>query len=92
MTKTLKPLSARERKVINQLAAVLVCASIESGVVAPQYEKQTGKKYDQTSARSYLNTFLNKNPEYKRVWKLLLKDRASHEHDFVEQIRRERGK
>ncbi|EMO4249231.1 TPA: hypothetical protein MX306_003073 [Citrobacter freundii] len=92
MPRTLKPLSARERKVINQLAAVLVCAGIESGVVAPQYEKQTGKKYDPASARSYLNTFLNKNPEYKRVWKLLLKDKASHERDFAEQVRRECGK
>lgn len=92
MTRALKPLSARERKVINQLAAVLVCAGIESGIVAPQYEKQTGKKYDRTSARSYLNTFLNKNPEYKRVWKLLLKDKTSHERDFSEQIRRECGK
>lgn len=92
MTRTLKPLSARERKVINQLAAVLVCAGIESQVVAPQCEKESGKKYDSKSAQSYLNVFLNSNPEYKRVWKLLLKDKASHERDFLERVRRERGK
>lgn len=39
-----------------------------------------------------LNTFLNNNPEYKRVWTLLLKDKTRHERDFLERLRRENGK
>ncbi|BBV67836.1 hypothetical protein STW0522KLE44_42240 [Klebsiella sp. STW0522-44] len=91
MTKTLKPLSKGERNVINLMAAVLVCLELEVKVVAPQMEKATGKKYDFQSPDSYLNVFLNKNPEYKRAWKLLLKDKASHERGFLEQARRENG-
>lgn len=92
MTKSLKPLSSGQRDIIRKMAAILVCAEIEVRAVAPQFEKSTGKKYDSKSADSYLNTFLNSNLEYKRVWNLLLKDKASHERDFLKRLRSENGK
>lgn len=92
MTKALKPLNSGQRDSIRKIAAILVCAEIEVRAIAPQYEKTTGKKYDAKSADSYLNTFLNNNPEYKRLWKLLLKDKARHERDFLARMRRENGK
>jgi len=92
MTKSLKSLSSGQRDIIRKMAAIIVCVEIEVRAVAPQFEKTTGKKYDSESADSYLNTFLNSNPEYKRVWKLLLKDKSSHERDFLERMRRENGK
>lgn len=92
MTKKLKPLARSERNIINLMAAVLVCLEIEVKVVAPQLEKSTGKKYDFSAPDSYLNVFLNNNPEYKRAWRLLLKDKASHERGFLENARRENGK
>lgn len=92
MTKALKPLSNSQRDIIRKMAAILVCAEIEVRAIAPQFEKSTGKKYNFESADSYLNTFLNSNPEYKRVWKLLLKDKSSVERDFLERMRRDNGK
>ena len=92
MTKALKPLSNSQRDIIRKMAAILVCAEIEVRAIAPQLEKSTCKKYNSESADSYLNTFLNSNPEYKRVWKLLLKDKSSVERDFLERMRRENGK
>lgn len=91
MANKLKSLTKGERNVINQLAAVMVCLEVEIRAVAPQMEKSTGKKYDFNAPDSYLNVFLNKNPEYRRVWKLLLKDKASHERGFLEKVRRENG-
>lgn len=92
MTKSLKPLSSGQRDIIRKMAAILVCAEIEVRAIAPEFEKTTGKKYDFHSETSYVNTFLNSNPEYKRVWKLLVKDKASHERDFLERLRSENGK
>ena len=92
MTKSLKPLSSSQRDIIRKMAAILVCAEIEARAIAPQFEKSTGKKYDFQSETSYVNTFLNSNPEYKRVWKLLVKDKASHERDFLKRLRSEHGK
>ncbi|AUZ65891.1 hypothetical protein GBC03_22170 [Citrobacter telavivensis] len=89
---SIKPLSTGQRDIIRKMAAILVCAEIEARAIAPQFEKSTGKKYDAKSAQSYLNTFLNNNPEYKRVWTLLLKDKNRHERDFLERLRRENGK
>ena len=92
MTKPLKPLSRSWRDIIRKMAAIIVCTGIEASAVAPQYEKLTGKKYDFESSQSYLNTFLNNNPEYKRIWTLVQKDKAIHERDFLERMRRENGK
>ena len=88
MEKKLKPLTKGERNIISLIAAVMVCAK----AVAPALAKETGKPYDFNSPTSYLNIFLNNNPEYKRVRNLLLKDKASHEKGFLEQCRRENGK
>ncbi|KFB97765.1 hypothetical protein GTGU_04633 [Trabulsiella guamensis ATCC 49490] len=92
MTKALKPLSSAQRDTIRKMAAILVCAEIEVRAVAPAFEKTTGNKYDSGSASSYLNTFLNSNPEYKRIWNMLLKDKVSCERDFLERLRRDNGK
>ena len=89
---SIKPLSTGQRDIIRKMAAILVCAEIEARAIAPQFEKSTGKKYEAKSGQSYLNTFLNNNPEYKRVWTLLLKDKNRHERDFLERLRRENGK
>ena len=92
MPKKLKPLTKGERNIISLIAAVMVCAEVEAKAVAPALAKETGKPYDFKSPTSYLNIFLNNNPEYKRVRNLLLKDKVSHEKGFLEQCRRENGK
>ena len=92
MPKKLKPLTKAERNIISLIAAVMVCAEVEARAIAHSLTKETGKPYDFKSPTSYLNVFLNKNPEYKRVHNLLLKDSASHRKDFLEQCRRENGK
>ncbi len=92
MPKKLKPLTKGERNIISLIAAVMVCAEVEAKAVAPSLAKETGKPYDFKSPTSYLNVFLNKNPEYKRAFSLLMKDKASHEKGFLEQCRRENGK
>ncbi|MGO1308641.1 MAG: hypothetical protein ACTMIX_03425 [Kluyvera intermedia] len=92
MEKKLKPLTKGERNIISLIAAVMVCAEVEAKAVAPALAKETGKPYDFKSPTSYLNIFLNNNPEYKRVRNLLLKDKANHERVFLEQCRRENGK
>lgn len=89
---SIKPLSASQRDVIRKTAAIIVCAEIEVSAIAPTFEKATGEKYDFRSEQSYMNTFLNSNPEYKRIWKLLLKDKASCERDFLKTLGRDNGK
>ena len=92
MATKLKQLTKGERNIISLIAAVMVCAEVEAKAIAPSLAKETGKPYDFNSPTSYLNIFLNNNPEYKRVRNLLLKDKASHEKGFLEQCRRENGK
>lgn len=70
MAKT-KPYTEAQRRIFYQLAAVMVCAEIESEVIAPLSEKETGKPYDRRSPGSFTNTFLNKNPEFKRAYDTL---------------------
>lgn len=92
MPKKLKPLTKAERNIIDLIATVMVCAEVEAKAIAPSLTKETGKPYDFKSPTSYLNVFLNNNPEYKRVHHLLLKDSASHRKVFLEQCRRDNGK
>ncbi|EML7271301.1 TPA: hypothetical protein L9P98_001019 [Klebsiella pneumoniae] len=70
MTKT-KAYTEAQRRIFHQLAAVMVCSEIESEVIAPLCEKKTGKPYDRRSPDSFTNTFLNKNPEFKRAFETL---------------------
>ncbi|HGM7539529.1 hypothetical protein [Serratia marcescens] len=62
----LKPYTDAQRRLIHHLAAVMVCLEIESDVIAPAFEKATGKAYDRESPDSFTNTFMNNNPPYKR--------------------------
>ena len=66
-----KPYTEAQRRIFYQLAAVMVCSEIESEVIAPLCEKKTGKPYDRRSPDSFTNTFLNKNPEFKRAYETL---------------------
>lgn len=70
MAKT-RPYTEAQRRIFYQLATVMVCAEIESEVIAPLSEKETGKPYDRRSPDSFANTFLNKNQEFKRAWETL---------------------
>ncbi|HBC0987580.1 TPA: hypothetical protein IGZ61_002252 [Escherichia coli] len=88
----LKPLSCSERRVIEKLAAVFVCAELEARAVAPVAEEATGKPYDFSAPDGYLNTFLNSNPEYKRLWSLMQKDIAACRRDFAARLEADRGK
>ncbi|MEG0099749.1 MAG: hypothetical protein RR818_01340 [Citrobacter sp.] len=87
-----KPLSKPEREIVRKLAAVLVCADLEVNMVSRFYEEKTGKPYNRDSPDSYLNQFLNNNPQYRRLWSLLQKDINTCRHDMAEGLRRERGK
>lgn len=73
MSKKLKPLSITQKKVLNRLAVALVFSEIEAKVIAPGYEEETGKPYDKTAKDSFMNKFLQQNPEVKQAWKALQK-------------------
>ncbi|EKE3213114.1 hypothetical protein OUN72_002822 [Salmonella enterica subsp. enterica serovar Essen] len=88
----LKPLSPAQRQVVKKLAAVMVCVELEVNVVASVAEKATGKPYDHAAPDSYLNTFLNKNPEYKRLWSLMQKDIAACRKNFAASLEARRDK
>lgn len=90
MTKK-KPLPASARDAIRKVAAVLVCAEIESGVIASVYEKSTGKPYDRNGPDSYFNVFLKSDPECQRIWSLLQKDIVATRKSFSEKLRSKRG-
>lgn len=85
-----KTLPAAGRKVIRQLAAALVCAEVEAKVIAPLFEEKTGKQYKYDAPNSYLNVFLDSDPEIRRAWKLMQKDIVSTRQGFADRVRRER--
>ncbi|HHT4028160.1 TPA: hypothetical protein ACTYYZ_002750 [Enterobacter hormaechei] len=90
MMAKMKPLSIAERKVIRKLATAFVCADAEINAVAKVYEEQTGKPYNRNAPDSYLNVFLNSDPECKRLWTLLQKDILATSKQFADGLRRER--
>lgn len=67
-----KPYNAAEKRIIHQLGLALVCAEIESQVIKPSVEKETGKSYE--TKGGYLDTFLASDPKVKRAWNALQKD------------------
>ncbi|WP_035604772.1 hypothetical protein [Edwardsiella tarda] len=89
--KKLKPLKSAEREIIRQLATLLVCADIEASVIAKCYEDELGKPYDRNAPDGYLNTFLNSDPTYKRLWALLQKDIVTCRKELAVGLGRERG-
>lgn len=91
MTKP-KPLTRGEREVIRKLATVIVCADVEVNMIAKFYEEKLGKPYDRNAADSYLNTFLNSDPECKRLNQLLKRDIETCRNDLAEGLGRELGK
>ncbi|HFD1500683.1 TPA: hypothetical protein ACF1LI_004445 [Klebsiella pneumoniae] len=66
-----KPYTEAQLLIFYQLATVMVCSEIESQVIAPFSEKEAGKPYDRSSPDSFTNTFLNKNPEFRRAFETL---------------------
>ncbi|EPV3343517.1 hypothetical protein ACV3QK_002848 [Klebsiella pneumoniae] len=85
-----KPLAAAARKAVRQIATAFVCAEVEAQVIAKLFEEETGKPYDHNASDSYLNIFLNSDPETRRVWNLMQKDVSSVRKDFAERLRRDR--
>ncbi|WP_410693148.1 hypothetical protein [Citrobacter freundii] len=87
-----KPLTRGEREVIRKLATVIVCADVEVNMIAKFYEEKLGKPYDRNAPDSYLNTFLNSDPECKRLNQLLKRDIETCRNDLAEGLGRELGK
>ncbi|HHT0133075.1 TPA: hypothetical protein ACTW38_002908 [Klebsiella michiganensis] len=85
-----KPLPAAARSAIRRLAAAFVCAELELQVVAKFVEEKTGKPYDHNASDSYLNSFLDSDPEVRRVWELMQKDIVSTRKDFADRLGRDR--
>ncbi|MEV9346626.1 Uncharacterised protein [Klebsiella pneumoniae] len=86
-----KPLPAAARRTIRQLAAAFVCADIEANLMAKFVEEKTGKPYNRDAPDSYLNMFLNSDPETRRVWQLLQKDIVATRKSFADRIAKERA-
>ncbi|HCZ9100909.1 TPA: hypothetical protein O4G09_004008 [Klebsiella michiganensis] len=87
-----KPLPAAARKAVRQIATAFVCAEVEAQVIAKLFEEETGKPYDHNASDSYLNIFLNADPDTRRVWNLMQKDVASVRKDFADRLRRDRDR
>ncbi|NBJ36609.1 hypothetical protein GE191_23430 [Serratia fonticola] len=66
-----RPYSPATRNVIDQIALVMVVREIEREVVAPMYEKETGKPYSEAGEKGYLAIYLKENPEHTRAYKAL---------------------
>ncbi|VFS20576.1 Uncharacterised protein [Serratia liquefaciens] len=54
-------------------------------------EEKTGKPYNRDAPDSYLNMFLNSDPETRRVWQLLQKDIVATRKSFADRIAKERA-
>ena len=76
-----KPYTAAEKRIIRQLGLALVCAEIESNVIKPETEKETGKPYDPKGG--YLEIYLNSEPAVKRAWNTLQKDVQKIRADYL---------
>jgi hypothetical protein len=76
-----KPYNAAEKRIIHQLGLALVCADIESKVIKPSVEKETGKPYE--SKGGYLDMYLASDPKVKRVWNALQKDVQKIRKDYL---------
>jgi hypothetical protein len=76
-----KPYNAAEKRIIHQLGLALVCAEIESKVIKPSVEKETGKPYE--TKGGYLDTFFASDPKVKRAWNALQKDVQKIRTDFL---------
>ena len=87
-----KPYTEAQRRIFYQLAAVMVCSEIESLVIAPFSEKETGKPYDRSSPDSFTNTFLNKNPEFRRAYETLGRAIARERKNQLQMAKASRSK
>ena len=82
-----KPYRAGEKRIIHHLALALVAAEIESNVIKPQYEKETGKSY--VAKDGYLDTYLSSDIEVKRAWKALKKEVQQVRADYLKYAKSE---
>jgi hypothetical protein len=81
MSKKVKAYSAGEKRVFHKLALAMVAAEIESQVVKPMAEKETGKAY-QTKG-GYLDVYLKSDPTVKRVWNTFQKEVQKVRSDYL---------
>jgi len=88
MAKT-KPYTAGEKRVFHKLALALVAADIESQVIKPHTEKETGKPYQKKGG--YLDVYLNSDPTVKRAWKTLQKEVQKIRSDYVKYAEAEKN-
>lgn len=85
----IKPYTAGEKRVIHQLALAMLCAEIETQVIKPQVEKETGKSY-QTKG-GYLDIYLKSEPNVKRVWKAFQKEVQKVRRDYLKYAEAEKN-
>lgn len=89
MSKKVKAYSAGEKRVFHKLALAMVAADIESQVIKPATEKETGKPYQKKGG--YLDIYLNSDPTVKRAWKAFQKEVQKVRSDYLKYAEAEKA-
>jgi len=88
MAKT-KPYTAGEKRVFHKLALAMIAAEIESQVIKPATEKETGKPYQKKDG--YLELYLKSDPTVKRVWNTFQKEVQKVRSDYLKYAEAEKA-
>jgi len=88
MAKT-KPYTAGEKRVFHKLALAMIAAEIESQVIKPATEKETGKPYQKKGG--YLEIYLKSEPTVKRVWNTFQKEVQKVRSDYLKYAEAEKA-
>lgn len=84
-----KPYRSAEKRVLHQLALAMVAAEIESQVIKPKTEEETGKPYQPKGG--YLDIYLKSEPDVKRAWNTLKKEVQKVRRDYVKYAEAEKA-
>jgi hypothetical protein len=84
-----KPYTYGEKQIFNRLALALLAAEIETNVIKPMAEKETGKPYEQKGG--YLDIYLNSEPNVKRAWETLQSQMQTVRKNYVAHAKKEKA-
>ncbi|OUR62045.1 hypothetical protein A9Q74_06245 [Colwellia sp. 39_35_sub15_T18] len=85
----IKAFTAGEKRVFHKLALAMIAAEIESQVIKPATEKETGKPYQ--SKGGYLDIYLKSDPTVKRVWNAFQKEVQKVRSDYLKYAEAEKA-
>lgn len=84
-----KPYTTREKRLFDALSRAMIASDIQAKVVKPEYEKSTGKPYP--TKETYLDMFLEKDPEAKRALKCLQRNIKRQFKQYADELDREKA-